>query len=173
MRPAALSPWSRPFDKLKTKCKSPSIVLDCKPRFTLEQIQYTLFQFFLLNLSCATCSESVLFLPKIVNDFWRCCAVAHLRGNIVHRCLFHTFHCDCFCSDIEGVQNKVICLWLKQLVVANVASTWRLRVGFAYRLCRLKPRASKFKGAPTNCGTHRVNGRYIISQIKIRQKLIS
>jgi len=43
----------------------------------------------------------------------------------------------------------------------NVASTWRLRVGFAYRQCRLKPRASRSKGAPTNCGTHRVNGRYI------------
>jgi len=156
MRPASLSPWSRPFDKLKKKCKSPSIVLDCKPRFTLEQIQYTLFQFFLPSLSCATCSESVLFLPKIDNDFWWCCAVEHLRGNIVHRCLFHKFHCDCFCSDVEGVQNKVMFTNWNNLM--NVASTWRLRVGFAYRLFRFKPRASRFKVAPTNCGTHRVNG---------------
>jgi len=26
---------------------------------------------------------------KIDNDFWCYCAVAHLRGNIVHRCPFH------------------------------------------------------------------------------------
>ena len=47
---------------------------------------------------------------KIENDFWCYCAVAHLRGNNTHHCPFHWFHCDCFCSDIEGVQNKVICL---------------------------------------------------------------
>jgi len=99
--------------------------------------------------------------------------VAHLRGNVVHHCLFHKFHCDCFCSDIDGVQNKVICLRIETTCSMNVASTWRLRVGFAYRLCRLKPRASRSKGAPTNCGTHRVNGRYIISQIKLHQKLMS
>jgi len=129
-----------------------------------NKIQYTLFQFFLPNLSSATCSESVLFLPKIDNDFWWCCAVAHLGRNIVHHCFFHKFHCDCFRSDIDGVQNKVICLWSETTYLwsettysMNVASTWRLRVGFAYRLCRLKPRASRSKGAPTNCGTHRVN----------------
>jgi len=97
--------------------------------------------------------------------------VAHLRGNIVHRCLFHKFHCDCFCSDIEGVQNKVMCLRIETTYSMNVTSTWRLRVGFACRLCRLNPRASRSKGAPTNCGRHRVNGRYIISQIKLRQNL--
>jgi len=34
--------------------------------------------------------------------------------------------------------------------------------GFTYRLYRLKPRASRSKGASKNCGTHRVNGRYMI-----------
>jgi len=33
--------------------------------------------------------------------------------------------------------------------------------GFTYRLYRLKPRASKSKGASKKCGTHRVNGRYV------------
>ena len=42
--------------------------------------------------------------------------------------------------------------------------------GFTCRLYRLKPRASRSKGASENCGTHRVNGRYIIIQIKLRQK---
>ena len=69
-------------------------------------------------------------MPKIDNDFLWCCAVAHLRGNIVHRCLFHKFHCDCFCSDTERVQNKVICLWIETTYSMNVASTWRVRSDF-------------------------------------------
>jgi len=41
------------------------------------------------NFSCATCSESVLLLSKIDNDFWCYCTVAHQRGNIAHHCSFH------------------------------------------------------------------------------------
>ena len=54
------------------------------------------------------------------------------------------------CSEHVKTQGE-ICLWL----------------------CRLRPRASRSKGAPTNRGTHRVNGQYIISQIKLRLKLMS
>jgi len=35
------------------------------------------------------------------------------------------------------------------------------RARFTHRLYRLKPRASRSKGPPTNCGTHRVNCRYM------------
>ena len=34
--------------------------------------------------------------------------------------------------------------------------------GFTYRLYKLKPRASRSKGASENCGTLKVNGRYMI-----------
>ena len=29
------------------------------------------------------------------------------------------------------------------------------------------------RGPPTNCGTHRVNGRYMIVSIKLREKFMS
>jgi len=42
-----------------------------------------------------------------------------------------------------------------------------ISAGFTYRL---KPRTSRSKGPPTNCGTHKVNGRYMIISDKLRQK---
>jgi len=36
-----------------------------------------------------------------------------------------------------------------------------IRARFTCRLHRLKPRTSRSKRPPTNCGTHRVNGRYM------------
>jgi len=46
------------------------------------------------------------------------------------------------------------------------------RAGFTNRLCRLKPRASRSKGPPATCGSHRVNCRYMISSINIRQNFV-
>ena len=144
MRHESLSLWCRPFEKLKKKMY---VALDCPwlwaAVYNRTNTVYT-FPGLLPNISCATCSESVQLPPKIDNDIWRYPAVGHLRGNIAHRRPFHYFHCDCFCSDIEGVQNKVICLWSETTYSVNVASTCRLRVGFTYRL---KPRASRSKGA--------------------------
>ena len=54
--------------------------------------------------------KCVLLLPKNGNDFWWYCAVARMRGNSFHRSLFIIFIAIVFAPDIEGVQNKVICL---------------------------------------------------------------
>jgi len=43
--------------------------------------------------------------------------------------------------------------------------------GFTYRLYRLEPRALRSKGASTNCGTHRVNGRYMIIKHSTSSKI--
>jgi len=66
MRPESLSPWSRPFEKLKKKCKSPSIVLDCKQRFTIEQIQYTLFQFYCRILAVQHAQKAFYFCQNLI-----------------------------------------------------------------------------------------------------------
>jgi len=46
-----------------------------------------------------------------------------------------------------------------------------IRAGFTNRLYRLTPRASRSKGPPEHCGTQRVNCRYMISSMNIRQNL--
>jgi len=45
----------------RKKCKSPSIVLDCKRRFTIEQIQYTLFQVYCRILAVQHAQKAFYF----------------------------------------------------------------------------------------------------------------
>jgi len=44
------------------------------------------------------------------------------------------------------------------------------RTGFTNRLCTLRSKAEDTRGPPTNCLEHRVNCRYMIVSINIRQK---
>jgi len=68
--------------------------------------------------------------------------------------------------------DMIVEIQVTKLLTENFSRSVTDRAGFNYRLYRLKPRASRSKGPPANCGTYRVNYRHMISSTSIRQNFI-
>ena len=83
---------------------------------------FTLFPCLLPNLGCATSSNAFYFCQKMVMIFGGTAQLRAWEGTVFTAAFFIIFIAIVFAPDIEGVQNKVICLWIGTTYSVKVAS---------------------------------------------------